>query len=375
MKGKLFLSAATAALLAAGPVFADSPTPTSFMGSVSVGGSISITDKVGVITAGLPTTAQADVLFVTDTTGSMGPAIGALQSELSSVISSISGLGNIATGAAQYKDRTSDGYDPFDYNLDQDITTNASLTQNAINGYTASGGGDNPEQGLNALSQGATTTSWRAGSKKIEVITGDAPSHSSPSHPPAANGVGVSSVASTLTSNGVTMIALNVGSAADGTPGLGGDTSNGLNAYGQFSGAGSLLANGVSGTYEDAIPDATTLANDIIAAIGSSFSTYSTVSLALVGPAPTDCSVSLPSSFSGSFDRSVTRTFGFGDVSIKGTHAGVCSFTIGLEADGALLATESDTITVGSAVPEPAALAVLGAGLIGLGAVRRTRAR
>ena len=191
MKGKLFLSAATAALLAAGPVFADSLTPTSFMGSVSVGGSISITDKVGVITAGLPTTAQADVLFVTDTTGSMGPAIGALQSELSSVISSISGLGNIATGAAQYKDRTSDGYDPFDYNLDQDITTNASLTQNAINGYTASGGGDNPEQGLNALSQGATTTSWRAGSKKIEVITGDAPSHSSPSHPPAANGVGV----------------------------------------------------------------------------------------------------------------------------------------------------------------------------------------
>ena len=172
-------------------------------------------------------------------------------------------------------------YEPFDYNLDQDITTNASLTQNAINGYTASGGGDNPEQGLNALSQGATTTSWRAGSKKIDVITGDAPSHSSPSHPPAANGVGVSSVASTLTSDGVTMIALNVGSAADGTPGLGGDTSNGLNAYGQFSGAGSLLANGVSGTYEDAIPDATTLANDIIAAIVSSFSMYSTVSLAL----------------------------------------------------------------------------------------------
>ena len=131
--------------------------------------------------------------------------------------------------------------------------------------------------------------------------------------------------------------------------------------HGQFSGAGSLLANGVSGTYEDAIPDATTLANDIIAAIGSSFSTYSTVSLALVGRgAGTDCSVSLPSSFSGSFDRSVTRTFGFGDVSIKGTHAGVCSFTIGLEADGALLATESDTITVGLAVPEPAALAVLG---------------
>jgi len=373
MRARLLASVAGAALLAAGPAFADSLTPTSYSASIAVGASTSITDKLGTITKGLPTTAQADVLFVTDTTGSMGPAIGALQTELTSVISSLSSLGNIATGAAQYKDRTSDGSDPFDYNLDQDITTNASLTQTAINGYSAGGGGDNPEQGLNALQQGATTTSWRAGSKRIEVITGDAPSHSSPGHPPAANGANVSNTATTLTSDGVTMIALNVGTAADGTPGLGGDTSNGLNAYGQFSGAGSLLASGVSGTYDDKIPDATTLANDIIAAIGSSFDTYSVVSLALIGPAPTDCSVSLPTSISGSFDRSVTRTFGFGSVGITGLHAGVCSFTIGLEADGALLATETDTVTVGSPVPEPAGLAVLGAGLIALGAARRSR--
>lgn len=359
---RLLTSVAGAALLMAGPAFADSLTPTSFTASIAVGASTSITDKLGTITKGLPTTAQADVLFVTDTTGSMGPAIALVSSTLSTVVSDLSSLGNIATGAAQYKDRTSDGYDPFDYHLDQDITTNTSLTQAAINGYTASGGGDDPEQGLNALTQGATTTTWRAGSKRIEVITGDAPSHSSPSHPPAANGVGVASTATTLIGNGVTMIALNASGITH---------DSGLDSFGQFS---ALLADGVSGPAVANFTNATTLVNDIVNAIGSSFETYSVVSLALIGAAPTDCSVSLPSSISGSFDRSVTRTFGFGDVGIKGLHAGVCSFTIGLEADGALLATESDTVTVtGTSMPEPASLAVLGAGLIGLGAARRYR--
>ena len=182
MKGKLFLSAATAALLAAGMVFADSLTPTSFMGSVSVGGSISITDKVGVITAGEPTTAQADGCR-DRYDWQHGTSDGALQLT-EQRRQRDQQLGNIATGAARSKDKTSDGttrrLQSRSGHHDQ-----RSLTQNAINGYTASGGGDNPEQGLNALSSGATTTSWRAGSKKIEVITGDAPSHS---HPAPAGG-------------------------------------------------------------------------------------------------------------------------------------------------------------------------------------------
>lgn len=359
MKRTLLLSTATAALLAAGPALADSLTPSSFSASIGVGGTALITGKLGTIAKGTPTTAQADVLFVVDTTGSMSAGIATISSSLSAVVSGLSSFGSIATGAAQYKDHTNNPSDPFDYQLNQDITTNTAATQAAINSFTASGGGDTPEQGLNALSQGATTTTWRAGSKRIEVITGDAPSHSSPSHPAAANGVSVSSVATTLTSNGVTMIAL------DANPVTHGD--GGLDHYGQFSG---LISDGVSGSV-GSFTDSTDLINTIIADIGSSFATYSTVSLALIGPAPTDCSVSLPSSISGSFDRSVTRTFGFGNVSVKGTHAGVCSFTIGLEADGALLATESDTIRVGTPVPEPTALAILGAGLIGLGAARR----
>lgn len=368
-KHYLMASVAGAAMITGGVAFADSLTPDTVTGSIGVGGTFDITDKVGTISAGTPTTAQADVLFVIDTTGSMSAGIGAVESALSGTVAGLSALGNIATGAAQYKDKTSAG-DPFDYSLAQPITTTASLTETAIGSFTASGGGDTPEQGLFALSQGATnaSTAWRAGSKRVEVIVGDAPSHSSPSHPPAAGGVGVASVATDLISNGVTMIAL------DANPLTHGD--GGLDAYGQFS---ALLTDGVSGPPVAGFTTSTDITNEIVAAVGSSFATYSDVSLGLVGPAPSDCSVSLPTDITGSFNRSISRMFDFGDVGVTGTHAGTCSFTVGLFADGALLATEADTISVtGPAVPEASTWAMMLLGFAGIGYLgygRRGRAR
>ncbi len=78
--------------------------------------------------------------------------------------------------------------------------------------------------------------------------------------------------------------------------------------------------------------------------------------------------MSLPSSISGSFDRSISRSFDFANVSVTGTSAGTCSFTVGLFADGALLATESDSIRVtGGAVPEPSTWATMMLGFAALG--------
>jgi von Willebrand factor type A domain len=349
-------SVAGAALFAAAPASADTLTPTTFSGTVGVGGLIDITDKVGTISAGGPTTARADVLFVMDTTGSMSSEIGTVETAFAGTVSALSALGTVATGAAQFKDRTNDGYDAFDYQLTQDITTNSALTQSALSSYFASGGGDTPEQGLYALDQAATTTTWESGAKKIVVIVGDAPAHDD-AHPTGAGGVSVTSVADALKSNGVTMIALDAGN---------------LNGYGQFSGSGSLLDDGVAGSYTPPpfSSDPTALTSQIVSLIGDSFATYSTVSLGLVGGAPSDCSVSLPSSISGSFSRSSSESFSFGDVGVTGTHAGTCSFTVGLFADGALLATESDSITVtGGSVtaPEPSTWATMMIGFAALG--------
>jgi PEP-CTERM motif len=357
-KSSLLSSVAALAVLAASSAFADSLTPTTVTGSVGLGGTFNITDKVGLIAAGTPTTAQADVMFILDTTGSMGPAISVVESALITTAGALGSFGNIATGSAQYKDRTSDGSDPFDYALGNAITTNPLTTQTAIGSFTASGGGDDPEQGLNALQQAATqpSTMWRVGSKRIEVIIGDAPSHSSPSFPPAANGASVSNTATTLMSNGVTMIALNAS-------GVSGDTDTGLDADGQFS----TLAGLVPGSTESNFTNSTTLTSEIVSAVGTSFASYSDVSLDLIGPAPADCSVSLPSAITGAFSRSSSRTFDFGSVAVTGLHAGMCSFEIGLEADGALLATEMDSFTVRGGVPEPSTWASMLLGFVGLG--------
>ena len=103
-------SVAGAALFAAAPASADTLTPTTFSGTVGIGGIIDITDKVGTITAGAPTGATADVLFILDTTGSMSGEISTVQTAFAGTVSALSALGTVHTGAAQFKDRTNDGY-------------------------------------------------------------------------------------------------------------------------------------------------------------------------------------------------------------------------------------------------------------------------
>ena len=263
---------------------------------------------------------------------------------------------------AQYKDKTNDGYDPFDYQQVLNVPQTAAATATAIGGLTASGGGDRPEQGLYALQQAATTTNWDAGFKRIAVIVGDAPSHSAISYPTAAGGATVANTETTLITNGVTMIAL------DANPLTGG---GGLDLYGQFSG----IAGAVSGSSFSAFSNATSLTAAILADVGTAFDTYTTVSLGIVGAGPSDCSVTLPSAITGSFSRSTTNTFDFGAIGVKGLSAGVCSFTVGLFEDGVQVGNvETDRVTVGAA-PEPASLTIFGASLLGLSGLLRRRKR
>jgi hypothetical protein len=384
MMRKFLLASVATTALSGGclPAMADSLTPAAcpggvcdgFSSTIGVGTSTSITNKVGVITAGTPTSAQADVLFISDTTGSMGSAISQVQSVFSSVVTNLAGLGNVATGAADYRDGLAANGDAGDYTykLDAPISTTSATTQAGINTWSGSGGGDEPEQALFALTSAAanTSTGWRAGSLKIAVITGDAPSHSSPGHPSAAGGVSVASTAAALKAEGVTVESINAGN-------LTGDTL-GLNGFGQFSGTGSIEDLGVPGTFTSALPTGSALTTLLTSLIGSAFASYSDVSLDVISTSGTGvCTISLPADQTGSFTRATTNTFDFGAVSITGVSAGTCDYTLALEANGAILAEETDAVTVGgsAAVPEPASMAILGFGLGAIGLVRRRFAK
>jgi hypothetical protein len=374
---KFLLASVAATALSGGfilPAMADSLTPAScpgggcagFSGNIGVGGSTQITNKVGVISG--TSTGTADVLFISDTTGSMSPAISQVQSVFSSVVTNLAALGNVATGAANYKDQTGAG-DPYNYQVNATISTNSATTQAGINTWSAGGGGDDPEQGLYALTQAAGSTSgWGAGAQKIAVIVGDAPSHSSPSHPPAASGVGVTSTAAALVAAGVTVESISANN-------LTGDS--GLNNFGQFSGPGSIYADGVAGSFSPTMLTGAALTAQLVALIESAINTYSVVSLDVVSMSGSGtCNVGLPANITGSFNRATAETFDFGAVTVTGVSAGTCNFTLALEADGAILATESDSVVVGgSPVPEPASMAIFGLGLAGIGLVRRRFAK
>ena len=291
------------------------------------------------VTAGAPTSPQADVFFLTDSTGSMGGTIDSVKANFGTIASSLTG--NFGFGVGNYKDQG----DPWIYQLNQPVTTSQTDVQTALNGLYASGGGDYPEQSLYALSQVATDplTGFRVGSKRIVLIAGDAPSHE--------NLTTVAEAASALSSAAITLESINVG-------------YGGLNDYGQYSGLGSLYAMGVSGDYF-VNPDPTTLVDTIEAAIGSAFANYSTVTLQVVGAS--GVSVSFTSPYDGVYDRSIDRSFDFG-LTFTGLTVGVHEFQINALVDGGIIASEWDTITVTS-IPEPATWVMMLAGLSGLGLV------
>ncbi len=108
---------------------------------------------------------QADVFFLMDTTGSMGGEIGNLQASLGTIIPALATqIPNVGIGVGDYRDfrnAPSGGASDYPYVLRHRIMTvgtagGRASVQGAVNALTASGGGDGPESGWQALHHIAT---------------------------------------------------------------------------------------------------------------------------------------------------------------------------------------------------------------------------
>lgn len=304
---------------------ADSIDPPSYSKSLNVGEHVTIRKTV-IINQGTPTTAQVDVFFLTDSTGSMGGLINNVKTNASQIITGTSTLGDVAYGVGEYKDVG----DVFVYKLNQDITKNTTLVQNAINSWYASGGGDWEEANFYALQQMAATSAWRSGSTRIALWFGDAPSHD-PAGP--SPGVTKQQAIDALVAKGIKVEAMNLGGAGSGI-----DYED--QAQDIVDGAGGNLFNGI---------DPTQIVEEIKKALGQIFANYKTVTIGTSG-VPSGVSVTVsPPSYTGVYDRSINRTFTF-DVTFTATKPGNYIFNLPLLVDGGTMATERDTITVGGGV-------------------------
>ncbi|MEV0808809.1 VWA domain-containing protein [Micromonospora sp. NPDC050200] len=186
-----------------------------------------------------PIPPKPDVVLLVDTTGSMGPVIGAVQANLQQVINNVRSVQPSAQFAvASYRDE-GDGAELF--RVRQNLTDDATALQNAVNGLAPGGGGDTPEAWVNALFQvSGGAIAYRSGSSRIVVLVGDAPSHD-----PSA-GHTLAQATAALQADEAKVLAVSVSGGGGG-----------LNASGQaaavVAATGGQLVGSAPGTVTDAI--------------------------------------------------------------------------------------------------------------------------
>lgn len=339
----LLLAAAAAAPFTA--IGIDVLTPATFEHTMMVGETVTIQKSLFVDNEA-PTTADLDVVFLMDETGSMGSVISDAKAAAADILSGLSGFGNVQFAVAGYQDSgdystpNPNGNDYFDWKTTPGaLTSNTTTVQTAINSYGAFFGGDTPEAQIPSLWKVANETNWRTNSTRAVVWFGDAPGHNpgpdaSPASP-SGDSVSLADAVAALQANNVTV------------HGLSYPAGGGLDDTGQAT----TITNATGGTLRDGLGTPAGVTSDILAAVGATFDEYEEVTLDL-SEVPVGLSAVLnPTEYEGDFDRSIERTFDF-DLTFEGLAPGEYEFTIYGLVDGGRVALETDRIIV-TAIPEP----------------------
>jgi hypothetical protein len=194
--GKKWLSvgllAASAMLSTSGIAWAQGIDPSDVTETIADGDSVQIQKTVHTPT--IPP--DADICFLADTTGSMEPALASVAGGIGGIMSDVlTESPNAQFCAAQYKDVDAA---PL-FQLDQALTTSTTDVQTAVNGWSAFGGDDAPEDQLHALTvMAGASPGWRpAPAAHILVWFGDCPGHD-----PASGGETLATTITALTTGG-----------------------------------------------------------------------------------------------------------------------------------------------------------------------------
>lgn len=183
---------------------------------------------------------KADILFLTDTTGSMGSYIYNVRVNFSTILAAVQAAlpsMDLRYGVADYRNFTDGGnYSAYGVNLDQAFTSNTASVQSALNSLYASGGDDTPESQFKAMKTVAanwTTPSGvlgfagRTDAQRIVIWAGDCYGHvagdetMASGYPPGGYYPTLDSTLAALQAAGIKVFGLNL---------LDSTTSVGLNA-------------------------------------------------------------------------------------------------------------------------------------------------
>lgn len=128
---------------------------------------------------------QTDVMFLFDTSGSMGSVLEEAKSEIQQVMTRLSAsLPSVEYGVAEVRDYPvsaygEEGSGEMPWRLDTPVTTSSAAVTEAIEGLTATGGGDAPEAYGRGLWETSTNpdVGWRPGARHLIVLIADEVPH------------------------------------------------------------------------------------------------------------------------------------------------------------------------------------------------------
>lgn len=269
-----------------------------------------------------PIPPNPDIVFLADTTGSMGSALNNVKSNATSVMNQVLAAQSTAQFAvAEYRD-IGDNLPIGRYlRLNQSMTASIASAQSAVNTWNPNGGGDTSEAQIPALNYLATSGSvgFRSGSTRIIAWFGDSNGHN-----PRA-GVSLAMAIANLQAAGIKVVAVPVTTGG-----------NGLDNGGQAT----AIVNATGGSLVSASPNA------VAAAILSGLQNLPvTVTPTAVGCAPLNVSFSpssqtVTSGTNANFSETISVP---NNPSLAGTKV---ECTVEFRDNGNVIGTQQITVTI-----------------------------